>query len=195
RVDNPGEQNMVVDKAFVNLIDESEEIIKETKADIRLMYQEKDFLVDDAITKISFLKEMSNRQSFLMELILSFTIMISIFGLVSSMYAIMLERKFEIGILRSIGLKIRNVRNMFLIESMIILLSSGIMGVIIGTFSSYFLQTNMSLMTEMPIIFKIPTNTLIRVFVISVSVGFLGTYLILIKLSRQTIMDTFRETF
>jgi ABC-type antimicrobial peptide transport system permease subunit len=111
------------------------------------------------------------------------------------MYAIMLERKFEIGILRSMGMKTRNVRNMFLIESMIILLSSGIMGVIIGTFTSYFLETNMAIMTELPTIFKIPTETLIRVFTISVSVGFLGTYVILIKLSRQTIMDTFRETF
>ncbi len=136
-----------------------------------------------------------DRQSFLMELILSFTIMISIFGLVSSMYAIMLERKFEVGILRSMGMKTRNVGNMFLIESMIILLSSGIMGVIIATFSAYFLETSLILITEMPTIFRIPTETLIRVFTITISVGFLGTYVILIKLSRQTIMDTFRETF
>lgn len=159
------------------------------------MYQEKDIIVDDALTKINFITQMSERQSFLMEIILSFTIMISIFGLVSSMYAIMLERKFEIGILRSMGLKTKDVRNMFLIESMLILLSSGIMGVIIGTFVGFFLEINMALMTEMPTIFRIPTETIIRVFAISVSVGFLGTYVILIKLSRQTIMDTFRETF
>jgi len=195
KVNNPGEPNMIVDKAFVKLINNSEESIDETKEDLQLTYQEKDIIIDDAKTKISFISQMSDRQSFLLELILSFTIMISIFGLVSSMYAIMLERKFEIGILRSIGMKTRNVRNMFLTESMIILLSSGIMGVIIGTFTSYFLETNMSIMTEMPIIFRIPTDTLVRVFVISISVGFLGTYVILIKLSRQTIMDTFRETF
>ncbi|MCK4284891.1 MAG: ABC transporter permease [Candidatus Lokiarchaeota archaeon] len=195
KVKNPEEPNMIVDKVFVNLIDKSEENIDKTKNDIRLMYQEKDIIVDDAITKINFISQMSDRQSFLMELILSFTIMISIFGLVSSMYAIMLERKFEIGILRSMGMKTRNVRNMFLIESMLILLSSGIMGVIIGTFVGFFLETNMALMTEMPSIFRIPTETIFRVFAISVSVGFLGTYLILIKLSRQTIMDTFRETF
>ncbi|MHA2280336.1 MAG: ABC transporter permease [Promethearchaeota archaeon] len=195
RVNNLGEDNMIIDKAFVNLIDDSEENIDKTKDEIRLMYQEKDIIVDDAITKINFISQMSDRQSFLMELILSFTIMISIFGLVSSMYAIMLERKFEIGILRSMGMKTRNVRNMFLIESMIILLSSGTMGVIIGTFTSYFLETNMSLMTEMPVIFTIPTDTIVRVFTISVAVGFLGAYVILIKLSRQTIMDTFRETF
>jgi len=63
------------------------------------------------------------------------------------------------------------------------------------TFVDFFLETNMALMTEMPTTFRIPTETIVRVFAISVSVGFLGTYVILIKLSRQTIMDTFRETF
>ena len=139
KVDNPGESNMIVDKVFLNLIENTEENIKETKDDIRLMYQEKDIIIDDAISKINFMDEMTNRQAFLMEVILSFTIMISIFGLVSNMYAIMLERKFEVGILRSMGMKTRNVRNMFLIESMILLLSSGILGVIIGTFTGYLL--------------------------------------------------------
>ena len=195
KIENPGEPNMIVDKVFINLVEKSEENIKETKEDIRLMYQNKDIIIDDAISKINFMEEMTERQSFLMELILSFTIMISIFGLVSNMYAIMLERKFEIGILRSMGMKVRNVRNMFLVESLIILLSSAILGTVIGTYTGFLLETNMALMTEMPVIFKIPTDTLLRVFMISISVGFLGTYLILIKLSRQTIMDIFRQTF
>jgi len=195
KVEDPGESNMIIDKAFLNLIENTEENIKETKDEIRLMYREKDIIIDDAVSKINFMEDMTERQSFLMELILSFTIMISIFGLVSNMYAIMLERKFEVGILRSMGMKTRNVRNMFLMESMILLLSSGILGVIIGTFTGYLLETNMGLMTEMPIVFKIPYDTLFRVFIISISVGFLGTYVILIKLSRQKIMDIFRETF
>jgi ABC-type antimicrobial peptide transport system permease subunit len=195
KVDNPGESEMIVDKLFLNLIENTEENIRETKEDIKLMYQEKDILIDDAVSKINFMEQMTNRQAFLMEVILSFTIMISIFGLVSNMYAIMLERKFEVGILRSMGMKSRNVQNMFLVESMILLLSSGILGVIIGTFTGYLLETNMGLMTELPIIFKIPYDTLFRVFAISISVGFLGTYIILIKLSRQKIMDIFRETF
>ncbi|MFW9940529.1 MAG: ABC transporter permease, partial [Candidatus Thorarchaeota archaeon] len=145
--------------------------------------------------KINFIEDMTERQSFLMELILSFTIMISIFGLISNMYAIMLERKFEIGILRSMGMKTRNVRNMFLVESLIVLLSSGVMGTIIGTYTAYLLETNMGLMTEMPIIFTVPIDVLLRVFITSISIGFLGTYIILIKLSRQTIMEIFRQTF
>lgn len=195
RVKNPGEPNMIVDKVFINLVDKSEENIKETKEEIRRMYQDKDIIIDDAISKINFIKAMTERQGFLMELILTFTIMISIFGLVSSMYAIMLERKFEVGILRSMGLKTRNVRNMFLVESLIVLLSAGILGTIIGTYTAYLMETNFALMTEMPVIFALPMDTLLRVFIISISVGILGTYIILIKLSRQTIMDVFRETF
>ncbi len=196
KIDNPGESNMIVDKVFINLIEKSEENIKETKDDIRNMYQEKDIIIDDAISKINFMEGMTERQSFLMELILMFTIMISIFGLVSSMYAVILERKFEIGILRSMGMKNRNVRNMFLIESMIILLAAGIMGTIIGTYTGYLLQTTMGLMTEMPTIFTLPIDTLLRVFILSISFAFLGTYVILVKFFyKKTIMDIFRQTF
>ncbi|MFX0002575.1 MAG: ABC transporter permease [Candidatus Hodarchaeota archaeon] len=196
KVENAGEPNMIVDKIFVNLVDKTEENIKETKDDIRNMYQDKDIIIDDAISKINFFNSMTERQSFLMELILTFTIIISIFGLISSMYAVILERKFEIGILRSMGMKARNVRNMFLIESMIVLLSAGVMGTIIGTFTGYLLETNMNLMTEMPIIFSIPTDTLLRVFILSISFAFLGTYIILIKyFYKKSIMDIFRQTF
>ncbi len=196
KTDNPGENNMIVDKVFINLIDESEENIEETKDDIRMMYQEKNIIIDDAISKINFMEGMTERQSFLMELILMFTIMISIFGLVSSMYAIMLERKFEIGILRSMGMKARNVRNMFSIESLTILLAAGIMGTVIGTFTAYLLESTMALMTEMPVIFTLPWDTLLRVFILSISIAALGTYIILIKyFYKKSIMDIFRQTF
>lgn len=196
KIENPGEPNMIVDKIFINLVDKTEENIKETKDDIRTMYQDKNIIIDDAISKINFFKSMTERQSFLMELILTFTIIISIFGLVSSMYAVILERKFEIGILRSMGMKTRNVRNMFLIESMITLLSAGVMGTIIGTFTAYLLETTMGLMMEMPVIFSVPWDSLSRVFILSISFAFLGTYIILIKyFYKKSIMDIFRQTF
>ncbi|UCC19452.1 MAG: FtsX-like permease family protein [Promethearchaeota archaeon] len=196
KIENPGEPDMIVDKIFINLVESSEENIKETKDDIRTMYQDKNIIIDDAISKINFFEAMTERQSFLMELILTFTIIISIFGLVSSMYAIVLERKFEIGILRSMGMKTRNVRNMFLIESMITLLSAGVMGTIIGTFTGYLLESTMALMSEMPVIFSIPWDTLTRTFILSISFAFLGTYIILIKyFYKKSIMDIFRQTF
>jgi len=194
-VENPYDSKMVIDKVFINLNDNSEGNIEQIKEEISTSYEQKDYFIDDAISKINFLNEMYERQSTLMEVINWFAIAIAIFGLVSSMYAIMLERKFEIGILRSLGMKVRNVRNLFLIESLIILLSSGTMGTIIGTYCAYLLETNLGLITEMPIVFSIPIDVLLRVFIISIVVGFLGMYFILIKLSKQTIMDIFRQTF
>ena len=194
-IEDPWDSNMVVDKTFIKLVDDSEETIESTKEDIQDLVGDKEFFLDDAITKVKLMQETFDRQSGLMEVILWFAIVIAIFGLVSTMYAIMLERKFEIGILRSMGMKTKNVRNLFLIESLIIMLSSGTMGTIIGTFCAYLMETNLGLITEMPVVFSIPVDVLFRVFSLSILFGILGIYVILIKLSRQSVMDIFRQTF
>jgi ABC-type antimicrobial peptide transport system permease subunit len=190
-----GKPDMIVDKIFVNLIDKSQENVESTMEDISSIYQDKSFSIDDVVSKVNFMNSVMERQSTLMEVILLFTIMISIFGLVSNMYAIILERKFEIGILRSMGMKKKNVRNMFLIESLVLMLSAGAMGTIIGTYCAFLLETNMALMTEMPATFSIPYDTLFRVFGLAILVGVIGMYFVLLRLNRQTIMDIFRQTF
>jgi ABC-type lipoprotein release transport system permease subunit len=195
RVENADGPNMIIDKVFINLRDKSEENIEDTKDEITNLFTERNFIIDDVVSKVNFIEEMNDRQNTLMEIILMFTIMISIFGLISSMYAIMLERKFEIGILRSMGMKSRNIRNMFLIESLILLLSAGIMGTLIGSYSAYLLETNIGLFTEMPVNYVIPIPTLLRVFISSVVIGVIGMYFILWKMSKQNIMEIFRQTF
>jgi ABC-type antimicrobial peptide transport system permease subunit len=194
-IEDPWSSNMVIDKTFIKLIDDSEQTIENTKEEIQELVGDREFFLDDAITKVKFMQETFDRQSALMEVILWFAIIIAIFGLVSTMYAVMLERKFEIGILRSMGMKTKNVRNMFLIESLIITLSSGTMGTLIGTYCAYLMETNLAMITEMPVIFSIPVDVLFRVFSLSIFFGILGIYVILIKLSRQSVMDIFRQTF
>ncbi len=194
-VEDPGDPNMIVDKVFIKLLDDSEENIETTKEEIQNLSSDKDYFLDDAISKINFMQDMFERQSSLMEIVLWFAIVIAIFGLISTMYAIISERKFEIGILRSLGMKAKDVRNLFLIESFIIMLSSGTMGTLIGTYCAYLMETNLGLMTEMPIVFAIPIEVLIRVFTLSITFGVLGMYLVLIKLSKQSVMDIFRQTF
>lgn len=194
-IENQGEPDMSIDKIYINLRDVSEKNIEETKSDIKTRFNNKNFIIDDAISKVKIVSEMNERQSVLFEFILMFTIIICIFGLVSSQYAVFLERKFEIGILRSMGMTTSQVRNMFLIESMLLMLSSGIMGTLIGSYSAYLMETNLSVLTEMPVIFSINWETLIRVFVLSISIGIIFMYLILYRLSKISIMDIFRQTF
>jgi len=194
-VKNVGKDNMIVDKVYLNLKDNSESNAAKFMDDIRTAYSDKEFTIDDVISKINSAKETNESQSALFELILIFTVLIAIFGLISNMYAVIKERKFEIGILRSMGMKTRNVRHMFLIESIIIMLSAALMGMGIGIFSAYLLETTMGLMTEMPVLFSMPWDTLIRVFSISVIAGIVGMYVIVWKVSKQDIVEIFRQSF
>ena len=190
-----GKPEMIVDKIFINLDDPSEDNIRDTKQLINDMYMNNFFTLDDAVTKINFVEQLNQEFSALSEILLTFTVIICIFGLISSMYATILERTLEIGILRALGLKAKEVRHMLLLESMILMISSGFMGMLIGSYSAYLMENNLSLLTELPTIFSLPVETIIRVFSISVIVGVIGMYIILIKLSRQTLMDIFRQTF
>jgi len=52
--------------------------------------------------------------------------------LLSSSYSTIIERKKEIGIIRTLGLKGKDITKLFTIESLIIMLSSGTVGVIVG---------------------------------------------------------------
>jgi ABC-type antimicrobial peptide transport system permease subunit len=194
-VKNVGKDNMIVDKVYLNLKDNSESNAAKFMDDIRTAYSDKEFTIDDVISKINSAQETNESQSALFELILIFTVLIAIFGLISNMYAVIKERKFEIGILRSMGMKTRNVRHMFLIESIIIMLSAALMGMGIGIFSAYLLETTMGLMTEMPVLFSMPWDTLIRVFSISVIAGIIGMYIIVWKVSKQDIVEIFRQSF
>ncbi|MHA2290129.1 MAG: FtsX-like permease family protein, partial [Promethearchaeota archaeon] len=78
-IDDPWGDAMVVDKVFIKLIDDSEETIETTKEEIQDLVEDKEYFLDDAITKIKFMQETYDRQSALMEVILWFAIVIAIF--------------------------------------------------------------------------------------------------------------------
>ena len=55
---------------------------------------------------------------------ISLLVLICIFGLLSSSYSTIIERKKEIGIIRTLGLKGREIDRLFILESLIIMISS-----------------------------------------------------------------------
>ena len=58
-------------------------------------------------------------------------------GIMNSMYTNVLERKKEIGIMKSIGAGPKDVQNIFLVEAGLIGLGGGIVGAVIGTLVSF----------------------------------------------------------
>ncbi|MHA1339838.1 MAG: ABC transporter permease [Promethearchaeota archaeon] len=129
-----------------------------------------------------------------LQAILSFTVIICMFGLFISSYSSILERKREIGILRALGIRKKGVSKLFIIESIIILLASGSTGALVGYFTAILLSENMTLFIESPRLLSVPWFSLFILFGVTTMVLYLGMKLLLKKVKRQNLIEIFRET-
>jgi len=122
------------------------------------------------------------------------TIVICLFGLLSSSYSTIIERKKEIGIIRTLGLKGKDITKLFTIESLIIMLSSGTVGVIVGWTTGLLLTTSMNLMSDLPNIPTFPLSDMIAIFTVSIIFILIGLKVLLRKSRKKKIIDIYRET-
>jgi len=72
-------------------------------------------------------------------------IIVGAVGIINSMYTSVLERTKEIGILKSIGASSKDILYLFLIESAVIGLIGGIIGITLGTILSYLIADLLSI--------------------------------------------------
>ncbi|MFX1454049.1 MAG: ABC transporter permease [Promethearchaeota archaeon] len=130
----------------------------------------------------------------LFTLIAMTTVFICIFGLLSSSYSTILERKKEIGIVRTLGLKGKEINRLFILESLIILLSSGSVGIAVGWLSAWIVTSNLSNLTGQPNIIYIPFFNIGLILFLSVILVLIGMNLLLRKARKKKIVDIYRET-
>jgi len=122
------------------------------------------------------------------------TIVICLFGLLSSSYSTIIERKKEIGIIRTLGLKGNDINHLFTIESLIIMLSSGTVGVIVGWTTGLLLATSINVLSDLPNLPTFPLANMILVFTISIIFVVIGMRLLLRKIRKKKIVQIYRET-
>jgi ABC-type antimicrobial peptide transport system permease subunit len=127
-------------------------------------------------------------------LILIGTVLIGLFGLITSAYSSILERKREIAIIRTLGLYGKEVDKMFLIESLILLLSSSTSGGLIGYLMASLLSETMTLFTETPRINAIPWDIVAIIYSVSVLFLVLGMRYLLRNLKKQNLIEIYRES-
>jgi putative ABC transport system permease protein len=122
------------------------------------------------------------------------TIVICLFGLISSSYSTIIERKKEIGIIRTLGLKGKEINRLFTIESLIIMLSSGSVGVIVGWCTGLLLSTSVNLLSDLPNLPVFPLSNMLIVFLVSIIFTLIGMKLLLRKSRKKKIVEIYRET-
>ena len=125
---------------------------------------------------------------------LNATVIICLFGLLSSSYSTIIERKKEIGIVRTLGLKGKEIGVMFTVESLIIMLSSGTIGITVGWFTSLLLSVSMNLTSGLPNVPVFPLTDMVVVFTISIIFTLIGMKVLLNKSRKRKIIDIYRET-
>jgi len=126
-------------------------------------------------------------------LILMTTVIICLFGLLSSSYSTILERKKEIGIVRTLGLKGKEINRMFIIEALIIMIASGTVGVLVGWITGWLLASNLNLFTDMPYQPLFPIVNLLILYGLSISFIVIGMHFLLRKARKQKIVEIYRE--
>ncbi|QEE15902.1 ABC transporter permease [Promethearchaeum syntrophicum] len=192
----PNEPESGIDKILINLVDNSYENVVEMKSYLENYFEDDySFIIDDAVSKITLIQDMNQTSSIVMEVILFFSVLVSLFGLLTSMYSTLLERMFEIGILRAMGLKPIDVRYMLMAESFTVMMSSGTLGAIVGWFIAYLLQINVSTLTEVPIVSAINVGTLLSTYLISIGISVIGMIIITRRVEKMSIIDVLRSTF
>jgi ABC-type antimicrobial peptide transport system permease subunit len=185
-----------LDKIFIKLREDKLSEARSIENFIDETY-EMDYNYD--ITNLARMVAQQESQFFVIEtlftLIALTTVFICIFGLLSSSYSTIIERKKEIGIIRTLGLKGREINRLFILESLIIMISSGTIGILVGWITSWLVTSQLlGTLMGMPTVLYVPWFNIILIFSVSIAMIFFGMKLLLRKARKKKIVEIYRET-
>jgi len=104
--------------------------------------------------------------------ILILSVLIAFFGLVTSSYVSIRESGFEIGVLRSLGIRKSAISAIFTVEATVVALSSSISGVIMGSLIGWVYGRQQQILMELPVVSALPPlSVIIAIIVVSAILG------------------------
>ena len=156
------------------------ELMKEAEQQVKALLRQRhrippnednDFTVRNLTEVMSSAEESADVMSLLLGAIASISLMVGGIGIMNIMLVSVTERTREIGIRIAVGAKSRDILLQFIIESLVLTLIGGVLGIAIGIAGTYALST----LTEWPTLLSIRAIFLSFLFAGSVGV-FFGFY-------------------
>lgn len=150
-------------------------------------------------TEVKFYKEQSEAlATFIAVLGTAITIIFSfgaVIGAIITMYTAVANRITEIGTLRALGFRRRSVLGSFLLETIFISLSGGVIGVIIASFLQFFKISTMNFnsFSELAFSFSLSPGIIVNALIFSTIMGLIGGFFPSIRAARLKIVDALRN--
>jgi ABC-type antimicrobial peptide transport system permease subunit len=162
---------------YIKFKDNAQQVDRE-----RVYYELKNLLADDAAVT-SFIDEIiqsSEEIKEIMEIVFLvlgiIALILSFFLIWTSFYSNIKENICEYGIIRSIGVNIKQSTRIYMYEAACIIISSVITGTFIGIVISVTLILQFDMFAELPFVFNFPYKLYISLVSFGVFIGMLGSY-------------------
>lgn len=148
-------------------------------ADVRVELINKGFAVSALSDTVSQANKIFGAIQITLGIFGVFALIVAGIGLVNTMTISLLERTNEIGIMRAIGAAPKDIRKIFLVESIVIGFLGGLLGIILGVVASELLNWGFNLLAksfggEATRLFAYPVWFVLFIVGLSTAVGFLG---------------------
>jgi putative ABC transport system permease protein len=116
-------------------------------------------------------------------------------GAMITMYSAIANRTVEIGTMRALGFNRRSILSVFLIESLLIALTGGVIGIFLASFLQFFsISTlNFNSFSELAFSFAISPAIIISSLIFAVLMGLLGGFLPSVRAARLNIVSALRS--
>jgi putative ABC transport system permease protein len=119
----------------------------------------------------------------------------AIIGAMITMYAAVANRTNEIGTLRALGFRRRSILTAFLIESLLLSLVGGLVGLALASFLQLYTVSTMNWQTfsELAFTFSMNTEVAVKALLFALFMGLAGGFLPAIRAARLDIVDALRS--
>ena len=141
------------------------------------------------------LKDVEIILGLIFNVVIPITMFLCFFSLSASMSANLYEQSKEIGVLRAIGFEYKSIVKLYTYEAFILVVSSSILGVFIGTFIGWIMILQQGMFLQLPLPFIFPTSQVLQITCFSIFCAFLATYGPTKSLVKQPIAKIFRSSW
>jgi putative ABC transport system permease protein len=126
--------------------------------------------------------------------LLLMSIVIALIGIINTLSLSILERRRELGLLRSVGMTDRRVRRMVRLESVIISALGTVLGVALGLFTGWALIRSINRLSDAGVAFSLPVGRLALVLALGVVLGVVASLIPSRRSTRLDVLDAIQST-